>query len=421
MKKRYILLIIFIVFFLYLVWCNISIVYTQKGKSNVTLVTNTNYQKDSFLITNRTVFWQGFYHDWTFNHRVNRLGDWIQTIGTDKNEFRAVFNHSAASGSGSDVLNYNTFFTFLKTDKARFFSSNVTSVVRGREATTTTKNITIKGIWPAELKNYHNGLVVLNGFDLYCRSSDDGEIMGTGKADKLSHLFMEVNNLRIKGNKFEFDLSVRLGADCDSPECLNFTPGDNEWFDYQFTIAYQVVAFNEAGHIVNSNLSQNYSWRKPFKIRPEIDPNEIFRNNKTLNKQKIQGLSGFNAGIPLINKIDINLPKGKGGLVRKRMEIPHLLDLDIAISDYSYSSLTGACYYNADLFFKNWKPDMHPFSYGNDGKAFINLGVSLLQISDPAASFETQSIEGKINWETTQLDQRQANDPHSIKSFVFVK
>ena len=318
-------------------------------------------------------------------------------------------------------MDYQTFFTFLKSDKARFFSSSVSTAVRGREATTTTKNITVKGIWPESLKNYHHGIVVLNGFDLYCRSSVEGKVMGTGNSDKLSQLFIEVDKLRFSGNEFEFDLSIKLGADCDSPECLNFSPGDNEWFDYQFTIAYQVIAYNEGIHSTGKDLSQNYFWRKPFKTRPDIDPNEIFRKDKTLNNQQINGLSGFNVGIPLINKIDINLPKGKGGLIRKRLETPHLLSLDIAITDYTYNAATGNCILDADLFFKNWKPEMHPLSYGNDGKAFINLGLKLLQINDPNAIVESQSIEGKIRWETTQLDQREANDPNSVKSFLFSK
>ena len=421
MKKRYILLILFVLSCLYLLWCNISIIYTRNLKTQVPLIENTTYQKDSFSTGNVTVLWQGFYHDWTYNHRVNRLGDWIQDAKSSNGKFQSTFNHSAASGSGSDILNYLTYFTFLKTNKARFFSSTISTAIRGREATTTTKIITIKGVLPASLQNYNKGIIVLNGFDLYCRSTDDGKIMGTGNADKLSQLFIEVDKLKFKGNEFEFDLSVKLGADCDSPECLNLTPGDNEWFDYQLTVGYQVIAFNESVHTTSSLLHQQYSWTKPFKTKPDFDPNEIFRRDEVLKNKTIKGLSGFNVGIPLINKIDINLPKGKGGLIRKRLETPHLLALDIAVTDFLYNASTGICTYNADLFFKNWKPQMHPLSYGNDGTAYINLGLKLLQISDPAAFVEIQSIKGKINWETSQLDQREANDPNSVKSFIFMR
>ena len=67
--------------------------------------------------------------------------------------------------------------------------------------------------------------------------------------------------------------------------------------------------------------------RKPFKTRPDIDPNEIFRQDKALKNQTIAGVSGYTVGIPALNKIDITLPKGKGGIIRKRME-HHLLALD---------------------------------------------------------------------------------------------
>jgi hypothetical protein len=138
---------------LYILWCNISIIYTRKGKTDIPLVNNTSYPTDSFSVSNATVFWQGFYHDWSYNHRINRIGDWIQSVAENDNGIRAIFSHSGATGSGSDVLSYLSYFTYLKTDKAKFFSSSVNTAIRGREATTTTKIITVKGKWPAALKN----------------------------------------------------------------------------------------------------------------------------------------------------------------------------------------------------------------------------------------------------------------------------
>ena len=64
---------------------------------------------------------------------------------------------------------------------------------------------------------------------------------------------------------------------------------------------------------------------------------------------------------------------------------------------------------------------MHPLAYGNDGKASISVGVNLLQINDANAKVEVQSVKGNINWQTTQLEQRQADDPNAVKSFVFVR
>ena len=42
---------------------------------------------------------------------------------------------------------------------------------------------------------------------MYCSSSDNGKIMGTGSADKLSDFFIEVDKLRINGEEFEFDFT----------------------------------------------------------------------------------------------------------------------------------------------------------------------------------------------------------------------
>ena len=53
--------------------------------------------------------------------------------------------------------------------------------------------------------------------------------------------------------------------------------------------------------------------------------------------------------------------------------------------------------------------------------AYIKAGIKLIQINDASAIVSAQSLQGKINWETTQLDQREADDPNSVKSFVFNK
>ncbi len=421
MKNRYILLILFSLFALYMVWCNISFIYTRENKSNIILVDKISYPKDSFNTESATVFWQGFYHDWGYNHRVNRMGDWIQSIQKSDNGIQAVISHSAAAGSGSDVLDYQTFFTYVKSQKAKFFSSIVSCTVRGREATTTTKMVTVKGAWPNELKNYKQGIVVLNGFDLASSTRSNGKVMGSGNADKLSMFYINVQDLKIENDSFSFNLTIKLGADCDSPECINFTPGDNEWFDYQFRVAYQIMTYNEGVHIASSKVSQNYNWWKPLKTRPDIDPNEIFRNDKTFKNKNINGIAGYNIGIPVFDKIEVNIEKGNGGFTRKRKETPHLLMLDIAIPKYTYNASSGSCVYDIDLFFKNWKPNMHPLSFGNDGTVTINAGLKLIQISDPSAIAEDLWLNGKINWQTTQLDQRESDDPSAVKSFVFNK
>jgi len=48
------------------------------------------------------VLWQGFHHRWTYNHRLNRHGDWVEHLERDGDRVAARVNHSAASGSGAD-------------------------------------------------------------------------------------------------------------------------------------------------------------------------------------------------------------------------------------------------------------------------------------------------------------------------------
>src|SRR3712207_798464 len=79
------------------------------------------------------VLWQGFHHGWTYNHRLNRIGDWIvQTPSTD-GELDARVKHSAASGSGEDEAAWKSFYTVLQSGTVRFHPVDVERIHLGGE------------------------------------------------------------------------------------------------------------------------------------------------------------------------------------------------------------------------------------------------------------------------------------------------
>src|SRR5688572_1462843 len=49
------------------------------------------------------IVWQGFNHRWTYNHRLNRLGDWVDHERREGQTVEGTASHAAASGSGEDA------------------------------------------------------------------------------------------------------------------------------------------------------------------------------------------------------------------------------------------------------------------------------------------------------------------------------
>lgn len=47
---------------------------------------------------NTAVVWRGFEHSWSYNHRINRIGNYVKMVSNDPYGY-----HASASGLGSDT------------------------------------------------------------------------------------------------------------------------------------------------------------------------------------------------------------------------------------------------------------------------------------------------------------------------------
>ncbi|NTX17885.1 hypothetical protein HUA76_44745, partial [Myxococcus sp. CA056] len=80
---------------------------------------------------NGVVLWRGFNHWWDYNHRINRLGDWVQNDGCTGLSCSAHIIHAAASGSGPDTASYKSWYTTLATSSAAFRTGSKLISIKG--------------------------------------------------------------------------------------------------------------------------------------------------------------------------------------------------------------------------------------------------------------------------------------------------
>lgn len=368
--------------------------------------------------SNSSLIWQGFYHQWYINHRLNRLGDFIEDVKVSDSLIQAKLVHTAASGSASDVLDYTSFFSYINTQKATFAASSVNLHIYGKEGNELTKIVKVKGKFEEKLKSYKNAVVILNGLDI--RSSTKEELLyGNGKADKLISFKTRLDNLKINNGDYEFMIDLKFNADCDSPECIGLNSKKNKWYDYQVKIGYQIVFYNDDVNFQDALVTNSYAWeKKRGKVKGDF---EIHRDDLGFKRQEVKGKKGFTHALPMINSIEVQVPKAVKGKNGDKSKAVHLLALDIALPQFNYNPLEAICTFDACLFFKNWTYKMHPLSNTFAGEAHLNLGVKIMQVNDKNTMIESHQISDRINWKTNHLNQSVSTNEYSSKESVFIK
>ena len=373
-------------------------------------------KKEKALTNNTTIIWNGFYHVWDYNHRINRIGDWILPLeDNDRNGIKLT--HTAASGSGADKLDYTTFYTQVVSDKISTYNNKYSFRVFGKEGETVESNLLISTPIPSNFDAQKKIVLLISGFDLFSRTKADGAIRGDQKADKIFTFGVNASDLKKENGQFIFKLNARLGGDCNSPECLT---GENQnWFDYQIVLYYQIISLPDSSNIKPMGLSNAYSWEKPSANRPNPDTKEIFRVEKQLKNMEIIGESSFKNAIIGFSGFEYNISKGLGGLLGNELEYPHMVETDLALNPKSYDGSNGKMVFDADLFFKNWDATMPLISYGGAGSIIFKADINLIQWADENAVIEYQKTNsGIINWKTSQTNQQAGNSPAAESSTI---
>jgi len=139
--------------------------------------------------------WQGFQLDWTYNHRLNRLGSYIYND--------SVYT-TAATGIGRDSASFNTHYILITEENKQYREFKIEKTIEAKENRLI--QIQIDTILPID---FHHSIFFINGFDL----------IALNDADKLQ--LMETEVKMVKGNNDTTHLRINYSFifNCQSLEC----------------------------------------------------------------------------------------------------------------------------------------------------------------------------------------------------------
>jgi hypothetical protein len=159
------------------------------------------------------VIWQGYHHQWEYNHRINRLGSYVAQRRGEGGEVMTVVGHTAASGTGGDTAHFKEFITEVQSMEGVAFQSGYgETVAECQRGDLTPFVIKIDDLELApELQGCDVVTVVLNGFDIYALEH----------SEKIISFDIDVTEPMIYagGTKARFYIVGHLCFDCRSPEC----------------------------------------------------------------------------------------------------------------------------------------------------------------------------------------------------------
>ena len=173
---------------------------------------NNPIEKEATTNTDVALIWRGFDHQWTYNHRLNRLGSYIQNTEFCQFPYEATLCHTAATGTGSDVGMYNTYYSYIAAKNVHFQSGAAAFELKGKEGKlchiTQTLTVNLNALNKTNMGHYE---VVLNGFD----------IVSVNKADKLEMIQLSIDNTVYlpETHQIQFTVCAALSAKCQSIEC----------------------------------------------------------------------------------------------------------------------------------------------------------------------------------------------------------
>jgi hypothetical protein len=157
--------------------------------------------------------WQGFHHQWGYNHRINRLGSYVAQRKGEDGTLSNVVGHTAASGTGGDTAHFQEFVTEIHSAEGVTFQPGRADIlVECQRGDLTPFVIKVEDVELAqELQGCDIYTAVLNGFDIYALEH----------SEKIITFDIDVTAPEIYagGTKVRFYIVGHLRFDCRSPEC----------------------------------------------------------------------------------------------------------------------------------------------------------------------------------------------------------
>lgn len=330
---------------------------------------------------NEAVIWGGFEHDWTYNHRINRLGSYVQYNGG-----QPIGTHCSASGLGADSTFFASHYAWVRSPNLRFQEGLGELILHGKEKNLLSKEVQISVAALEGMENAENYTLLLNGFD----------IQATDGADKLQFLRIEAANVEYASatNKFLVTLRVAMSVNCETIECAIFS----QRAKYKFKLFFLIIANPDEDLFASSaSFSRAEEWSKKSEIAHE--PQRLH----------IQGKRdpNYTAAMLGIRSFAVSLDQAHW-----------TANLHNSFQPVQYTPANGKMDFLLDLYFKEWILGMKRTSaypphskFSKRTKGWANQDITLVLLQFLQADIRYNSHKGSMFW-------RARNAPPDAKEAV---
>ncbi len=269
----------------------------------------------------QTLIWNGFSHDWTYNHRCNRIGDYVLN---GEQALQSV--HTSATGIGADRTDFRSLFVAVDSPQLRSRSGHTVFEIRSEEGTlvTGTKEFRFPRVAFEKEDKADQFVALLNGFDL--KSNAD--------ADKLQYLKLYASEVEMNDSEIWFQIHYEIILSCESLECKMFDRRVN----YDLDVHFIVLGMNsDSASVTKAKFSDENKWNK----KKELTINE--------NKACLLGVAceTFSQAFLGIQSFSINLDRSEW-----------LLEWAMNVRPESYTASDGELSFVLNHGFKSWKKGM---------------------------------------------------------------
>jgi hypothetical protein len=392
------------------------------------------------MSTDTGVIWRGFHHAWRYNHRLNRLGSYLQRTADTEPGWKAV--HTAASGTGPDTAQFCDLYTEVAAPDVAFQATQDKIHLTGDESSLVSEPATVAIDLDEALKGLDEYAVVLNGFD----------IVSEADADKLMSLSISVEQPSDPSEgSLTFDATVTFSGDCGTPECSE--PG----IDYTCYLFFLVIGGKQSAFRVGPQTqgTATYGWtlnREPDRKREGVSTDHVPAADlwDEPNTDTAVGLTEFSVDLtktadPPTTSVIVEIADRLKDLgVEPHRDAMHLLELDLSVEKVSANTGLDIDYLT---FYKNWAHGMKQFlpddflqsaenfmpestqnalessdqltihdfvdpsiwTHRNGGEASLAMTGRVLQFADTTI-FNRNAVPGAIDWPGENRDAKKFDE-----------
>ncbi len=338
---------------------------------------------------NKTLIWRGMQHKWTYNHRVNRLGNFV----TMDNGGQAV--HRSATGLGSDSTSFTSHYTYVESPDVCFKEIPITIQVNGKEGALLTKIEELyvpADPWIRDKKAYY---ALINGF----------EIRSILKSDQLELFRFLVDE--VSYSKASEELKVKahfnLVTNCRTLEC----PILSNKTAYELTINLLIMAFDDDNaNLTTAYTARNYVWDEQIEIEDQSQQVITLGQKNNIYPEATIGIRGL-------------------GIV---LDEEHwLLEMNEYVLPVEYNSETGILLSDANLKYVEWKKGMQQFAVSpfkakfakrKSGYALLDMNLAMVQFKN--AKIKQGKSTGSMFWKGWNQDAAAGGSQKILSLAAFI-